>query len=72
MQRSGIPDILACVNGNFVAIEVKSSTGEPSELQKYNIRKISESKGYAIITYPEDFDKLKKDLDKLCNTRIQG
>lgn len=71
MQRAGIPDILACVNGHFVAIEVKSSTGEPSELQKYNVRKIKESKGYAIVTYPEDFDKLKKDLDKLCNTRIQ-
>lgn len=72
MQKAGIPDILACVNGHFVAIEVKSSTGRPSELQKYNIRKINESKGYAIITYPEDFEQLKKDLDKLCNTHIQG
>ena len=42
-QKAGIPDILACVNGRFVAIEIKGSSGKPTELQKYNIKKINES-----------------------------
>lgn len=47
-NRSGVPDILACVNGKFVAIEVKSKT-KLSELQEYNIRKIREAGGIAIV-----------------------
>lgn len=59
MTRSGIPDLLACVNGYFVAIEVKAENGKPSELQKYNVRKIREAGGIAIILYPNQFDDFK-------------
>jgi Holliday junction resolvase len=58
-QKAGIPDILACVNGRFVAIEVKGSSGKPTELQKYNIKKINESNGVGIILYPKDFERFK-------------
>ena len=61
-SKSGIPDIIACVNGMFVAIEVKAENGHPSELQKRNIRLIQESNGYACIVYPKDFERLKKEL----------
>lgn len=66
-SKSGIPDIIACVNGRFVAIEVKAENGHPSELQKRNIRLIQESNGYAYIVYPKDFEGLKKELIRLCN-----
>lgn len=59
-QRAGVPDILACVNGYFVAIELKGSNGEPTELQKYNIRKINESNGIGLILYPHQFNKFKE------------
>lgn len=48
-NHSGVPDILACVNGKFVAIEVKNGT-KLSELQEYNIRKIQEAGGIAIVS----------------------
>ena len=54
--KSGIPDILCCCNGYFVAIEVKAPNGKPSELQKYNIQKINDSGGYGVILYPDQFD----------------
>lgn len=66
-SKSGIPDIIACVNGRFVAIEVKAENGHPSELQKRNIRLIQESNGYAYIVYPKDFEGLKKELIRLCS-----
>ena len=58
--KSGIPDILACCGGNFLAIEVKSSTGTPKPLQVYNVKKINNSGGYAVVVAPKSFDELKK------------
>lgn len=71
MTRKGVPDILACVNGYFVAIEVKAENGRPSELQKYNVRKIRESGGIAVVLYPSQWDKFKDFmLDILMNYPI--
>ena len=64
-SKIGTPDILACVNGHFVAVEVKAEKGKPSELQLYHIEQIKKSGGYGIILYPKDFDKFKKDMDEL-------
>lgn len=59
IQRKGIPDIIACVNGYFVGIELKAETGKPSELQKWNIEQIRKSGGVAIVLYPDDFKTFK-------------
>lgn len=58
--KSGIPDILACVNGYFVGVEVKAQNGKPSELQLYNIRKIREAGGFAMVLYPSGFNEFKQ------------
>lgn len=63
--RSGVPDILACVNGYFVAIEVKGEKGTPSELQLWNRDKIREAGGISIILYPEQFDDFKSLIEFL-------
>lgn len=57
--KSGIPDLLVCCNGYFVAVEVKAPNGKPSELQKRNIRKINESNGIGVVLYPDQFDFFK-------------
>ena len=58
-SKSGIPDIVACVNGQFVAIEVKAENGRASELQKRNIKLINDCNGVGLIVYPKDFEGLK-------------
>jgi hypothetical protein len=65
--KSGIPDILACINGYFVAIEVKASNGKPSELQFHHRRKIRESGGISIILYPEQWNDFTLLIDDLIN-----
>lgn len=65
MTIAGIPDLLCCVNGHFVALEIKADKGRPSELQKYQIRQIQASGGIAMIVYPDDWDNLLKLLDDL-------
>lgn len=57
--KSGIPDILACVNGYFVGIEVKAEGGKPSDLQIYNVKEIRKSGGFAFVLYPSGFEKFK-------------
>lgn len=63
--KKGVPDILACINGFFVGIEVKAKNGIVSELQKWNISEIRKSGGIAIVLYPQDFEKFKKLVELL-------
>lgn len=45
----GIPDIISCVNGYFVAIEVKRPGGRESEHQKIHRNNICKSNGVSIV-----------------------
>ena len=44
---SGIPDIVCCINGYFVAFEVKPPKGRLTKLQEMTIRRINEACGIA-------------------------
>ena len=41
---AGIPDVIACINGRFVAFEVKTETGKLTKLQEITIQKNQERK----------------------------
>lgn len=45
----GVPDILACVGGRFLAIEVKAEDGRATELQVRTVNEILRSGGLAVI-----------------------
>jgi Holliday junction resolvase len=63
--RRGVPDLLCCVNGKFVAVEVKAQNGHPSELQVYEQKSIMRAGGVAVILYPSGFDKFKKMIEEM-------
>ncbi len=48
-STSGIPDIIACIEGRFYVFEIKYGKDVVSELQKQHINKIIESGGRAHI-----------------------
>lgn len=65
-QASGIPDIIVCYRGLFIAIEVKSPThkGRASDIQKLKIRRIRECGGIAFITdNMEDVENIFNSID---------
>lgn len=66
-SEAGTPDILACINGYFLAIEVKAQTGTPSELQLTKIQDIRDAGGFAYVVYPSGWDRLKAIIDGLLN-----
>ena len=68
-SKVGTPDILACVNGQFVAVEVKAENGKPSELQLHHIEQIRKAGGVAYILYPKDFEEFKTQMTSLFSER---
>ena len=50
-NKKGVPDIIACYKGYYLAIEVKAKGGKTTELQDWNIEQIKKSGGSAIVAY---------------------
>ncbi len=44
--KAGVPDVIACLNGLFIALEIKAGS-KLTELQKYNINQIVLAGGIA-------------------------
>ena len=51
---AGIPDIISCLDGRFLAFEVKTESGKPTKLQEATIRKIISAGGTALIVRSVD------------------
>ena len=68
--RAGIPDIICCVNGHFLAIECKAGKGRTTALQDRELQRIRDSGGNALIIYDraEDFKLLGDVIYTLLNT----
>lgn len=56
--RSGVPDIVCCVNGKFFAIECKANGNTPTELQIREMQKIATAGGIAIVVDETKLDTL--------------
>jgi Holliday junction resolvase len=48
-NERGVPDILVCYHGRFLALEVKSMEGRPSILQLAQMRRINSAGGVAYV-----------------------
>ena len=61
---AGIPDIICCYCGRFVAFEVKTETGKLTKLQESTIRKIKEAKGHAFkVTSVEEVKQILEHME---------
>ena len=52
--RSGVPDIICCFRGQFVAIECKSGDNKPTALQQKELKNIMLSGGHAFVANEEN------------------
>ena len=51
---AGIPDIIVCYKGKFIAFEAKVGYNKPTELQTQTINQITRSGGLAQVVYSVD------------------
>jgi hypothetical protein len=63
--RSGIPDIVCCVNGHFLAIECKAEGKNMTALQFKECDKIKAAKGYFLMVDGVNLPELEKGLKEL-------
>ena len=59
MGRHGIPDIICCVNGLFLAIETKAGKGKVTALQEREMEHIRNAGGYAAVVREDGIDALR-------------
>jgi Holliday junction resolvase len=57
--RSGVPDIIACVNGRFLAIECKAGGNKPTALQVREIENIRLAGGVAVVANEENWEMVR-------------
>jgi Holliday junction resolvase len=67
--RAGIPDIIGCMDGHFVAIECKAGKGTTTALQGRELNAILNSGGTVFIAREHNLGELKLLLEDLRNVR---
>ena len=62
-KEPGIPDIIVCYKGKFIAFECKRPGGKPTLLQKITLNKIEKAKGIAKIV--TSVEQVKEVIEKI-------
>ena len=60
--RSGVPDIVGCLDGNFFGIECKAGKNTTTALQQLELAKIARSGGRAIVVNEDRMESFKNSL----------
>jgi penicillin-binding protein-related factor A (putative recombinase) len=60
MGRAGIPDIVGCYAGRFVAFECKAGKGKTTALQDRELENIRKAKGLAFVINEENVEQIKE------------
>jgi len=58
MGRAGIPDIIGCLEGQFLGIECKAGKGTTTALQERELTRIQNAGGYALVVNEENINQL--------------
>lgn len=61
----GVPDLLVCYRGRFVALEVKNAYGQVSDTQAIQMRKLREAGAYVeTVRSVEDAEGILDEIDR--------
>lgn len=63
--KHGIPDVIACVRGRFMGVEVKRRGKEPTMRQQIILHEIENSDGYAFVAKPETLAEFVELVDEI-------
>jgi len=63
--RSGVPDIVGCVNGRFIAIECKAGFNTTTQLQERELKAIATAGGITLVIREDTIDLLRQELRRI-------
>lgn len=58
--RSGVPDIICCLNGRFFGIECKAGTNKPTALQEAEMARIRLAGGKTLVVNETNLNDVKE------------
>ena len=67
--RSGVPDIIACARGRFIAIECKAGKGKLTALQARELENISKAGGLSYCVDETGLDDLEAAISSLTSDK---
>jgi Holliday junction resolvase len=59
LGRSGIPDIIGCTTGRFIAVECKAGKGKPTALQERELAAIAAAGGFTFVAREDNLVELE-------------
>ena len=57
--KSGVPDVIACLDGKFIAVECKAGRNVPTELQWSNLKQIKQCGGISLVINEDNLKDLE-------------
>lgn len=74
--RSGVPDIICCIDGKFLGIECKAGSNKPTALQEKEMQAIRDAGGRAVVINEHNLtllgDLLKEMVDEQRSSNLTG
>ena len=58
-MKSGVPDIVCCIKGKFVAIECKAGKNKTTAIQDKNINAIRSNEGIAMVINEDNLEFMR-------------
>lgn len=68
--RSGVPDIIGCFSGRFLAIECKAGNNRPTALQDRELQRIDDAGGISLVINEENVDFLENYMSVLIRAGV--
>lgn len=62
--RPGVADYILCINGQFIALEVKTDIGEQNDFQKMEEGSVLKAGGWYIVARPDSWERTKIILEE--------
>lgn len=69
MTQAGTPDLICCVHGRFLGLELKVGRNQPSPIQLVRLREYEAAGGFCGVAWSvEDVDQILLDLEAQART----
>ena len=65
LGRSGVPDIVCCVNGQFLAIECKAGSNKVTALQEAELNAIQAAGGRAMVVNEDNIEVVQEVVQRI-------
>ena len=62
--RSGVPDLVCCMGGRFIAIECKAGKNKPTPLQEKEMAAIRAAGGTTLVVNEDNINDVKELIDE--------